>query len=135
MKKLIIIIALMLVVLPQNNVKSMEAETTKNRNISYDSEIALNYLQTTNFSNKIDHISTTTLDENFTNIMDLYREYFKNEKFLIEKYGEPTQTEMLDDYAIYSWWDLDSHEIELCIDGSNIDNVGILYSIMEKEVK
>lgn len=132
MKKIIVVIALMLVILSQNNVKAMELGTTKDRGVSYDSEIALNYLQTTNFSSEIEHVSSTTLDKDFTNIMELYREYFKIEKFLIEKYGEPTQFEMLDSYIMYSWWNFGSYEVELCINGTNIDNAGILYSILEK---
>ena len=132
MKKIITIIALMLVLIPQNNVKAMELGTTKDRVVSYDSEIALNYLQTTNFPTEIKYISSTTLDKDFTNIMDLYREYFKIEKFLIEKHGEPTQSEMLDSYIMYSWWDFGSYEVELCINGTDINNAGILYSILEK---
>lgn len=132
MKKIIVIIALMLVIVSQNNAKAMELGTTKDRGVSYDSEIALNYLQTTNFSSEIEHVSSTTLDKDFTNIMELYREYFKIEKFLIEKYGEPTQFEMLDSYIMYSWWNFGSYEVELCINGTNIDNAGILYSILEK---
>lgn len=132
MKKIITIIALMLVLIPQNNVKAMELGTIGDKTVSYDSEIALNYLQTTNFPTEIKNISSTTLDTNFTNIMDLYREYFEIEKFLIEKYGEPTQSEMLDSYIMYSWWDFGSYEVELCINGTDIDNAGILYSTLEK---
>ena len=132
MKKIITIIALMLVLIPQNNVKAMELGTTKDRVVSYDSEIALNYLQTTNFPTEIKYISSTTLDKDFTNIMDWYREYFEIEKFLIEKYGEPTQSEMLDSYIMYSWWDFGSYEVDLCINGTDINNAGILYSILEK---
>ena len=132
MKKIITIIALMLVLIPQNNVKAMELGTIQGRAVNYDSEIALNYLQTTNFPTEIKYISSTTLDKNFTNIMDLYREYFEIEKFLIEKYGEPTQSEMLDSYIMYSWWDFGSYEVELCINGTDINNAGILYSILEK---
>ena len=132
MKKIITIIALMLVLIPQSNVKAMELGTIGDKTVSYDSEIALNYLQTTNFSTEIEYISSTTLDKDFTNIMDLYREYFEIEKFLIEKYGEPTQSEMLDSYIMYSWWDFGSYEVELCINGTDINNAGILYSILEK---
>lgn len=132
MKKIITIIALMLVLIPQNNVKAMELGTIGDKTVSYDNEIALSYLQTTNFPTEIKYISSTTLDKDFTNIMDLYREYFEIEKFLIEKYGEPTQSEMLDSYIIYSWWDFGSYEVELCINGTDINNAGILYSILEK---
>ena len=132
MKKIITIIALMLVLIPQNNVKAMELGTIQGRAVNYDSEIALNYLQTTNFPTEIKYISSTTLDKDFTNIMNLYREYFEIEKFLIEKYGEPTQSEMLDSYIMYSWWDFGSYEVELCINGTDINNAGILYSILEK---
>lgn len=61
-----------------------------------------------------DDISVLKVESN--NLHDHYYEYFSIGMGLVEKLGQPTQSETLSEDSMYMWWDLGHQEVELMLD-------------------
>lgn len=59
---------------------------------------------------------TSILKVESNNLHDHYYEYFSIGIGLVEKLGQPTQSETLSEDSMYMWWDLEHQEVELMLD-------------------